>query len=794
MRAAEIVEFSRVGRGDIALVGGKGANLGEMVQAGLPVPPGFVVTAAAYERFIRVTKLKPKIMKLLHKLDPEKSKELHAKALAIQQLILNAKMPADLVKAIDIGYQKLSAKGDVAVAVRSSATAEDLPDASFAGQQDTYLNIIGSDAVCRSVQHAWASLWGARAIYYRSVQGYDHFKVQIAVPVQVMVNSVKAGVMFTVNPKTSDDKALIIEGAYGLGEAVVSGSVTPDHYVVQKSPLKILERTIERQTWQIVRIGKGARSGTRHQTIPARDQKRQKLTDEEILGFAKLGLQVEAHYNFPQDIEWGVDEAGKLWLLQTRPITTLVDKETAAAAEPTAADAKAMAAATVLVKGLGATVGAASGPVRIIHKPSQIDLVKEGEVLVTEMTNPSFVPAMRRAAAIVTDTGGMTSHAAIVSRELGIPCVVGTGTATHALKSGVIVTVDGRSGVIYKGKVLTENSAPTTPVAATGDQMGVPVTATKIYMNLAEPERAKELAALPVDGVGLLRAEFMIAGIGTHPRYLLSEKKEHIFINKLAEGIRTIASAFSPRPVVYRATDFKTNEYRALVGGAKVEPKEENPMIGYRGAMRYIREPDLFALELQVLKQVRESYDLKNVHLMIPFVRTVDELKEVRAMVEKSGLLRDHDFKLWMMVEVPSNIIQLEEFLDVGVDGVSIGSNDLTQLILGIDRDNAKLAETFDERHPAVMAAMEHVVAVCRRRHVTVSICGQAPSVYPEVTEALVRAGTTSLSINPDMAISTRRLVASIERRIVLDGLARGVHGPEGKEIKRLAEAAEKNQ
>lgn len=803
MKALEIVDFSHVGRGDVALVGGKGANLGEMVQARLPVPPGFIVTAAAYDRFIRVAKLRPKIAKILANLDPEDSKKLQAKAHEIQQLILHAKLPTDMAKSIERAYQRLAAKGDIAVAVRSSATAEDLPDASFAGQQDTYLDIIGAEAVTRAVQQAWASLFGARAIYYRTVQKYDHFKVSIAIPVQVMVDSAKAGVMFTANPSTSDEKVMIIEGAYGLGEAVVSGSVTPDHYVLQKDPLKIIEKKVERQTWQIVRIGRGKTSGTRHVPIPAREQKRQKLTDEEILGLAELGKQVEAHYNFPQDLEWGIDPAGKLWLLQTRPITTM--EKQAANSEQKKGESQSTGSqdssfkipdsATVLVRGLGASVGAASGPVRIIHRPSQIDQVKEGEVLVTEMTNPSFVPAMRRAAAIVTDTGGMTSHAAIVSRELGVPCVVGSGTATHALKNGVVVTVDGRSGLIYKGKVVLASA----PSIETQMQNAVgagnpPVTATKIYMNLAEPERALELAKLPVDGIGLLRAEFMIAGIGTHPRYLISEKKEHIFVNKLADGIRTIASAFAPRPVIYRATDFKTNEYRALTGGAKVEPNEENPMIGYRGAMRYIREPDIFNLELQTIKMVRDSYDLPNVHLMIPFVRTVSELKEVRRMVEQFGLFKDPDFKFWMMVEVPSNIIQLEEFLDVGVDGVSIGSNDLTQLILGIDRDNAKLAETFDERHPAVMAAMEHVITTCRRRHVTVSICGQAPSVYPEVTEALVRAGTTSVSINPDAAIATRRLVASIERRIVLDGLTRGLHGADSKEIRRLAEAAEKNQ
>lgn len=779
MKQPEIVEFSHVGRGDVALVGGKGANLGEMTQAGLPVPPGFIVTAAAYDRFLRTSGLAGKIKRLLAKLDPEDSKVLHAKARAIQDLILRTELPRNLIEAIKQAYTRLLSHGALAVAVRSSATAEDLPDASFAGQQATFLNVIGAEAVVRAVQAAWASLFEARAIYYRAVQHYDHLKVQIAVPVQALIQSQKSGVMFTVDPKSGDQSRVVIEAALGLGEAVVSGAVTPDHYVVSKEPLAIIEKKIQPQSWQVVSVGHGKNGGTRHQTISPAEGRRQKLTDREILALADLGRRVEAHYNFPQDIEWGIDAAGKIWLLQTRPVTTLNKDQGAVAQElvETSPQSLVFSQATVLVRGLGTSVGVASGPVRVIHRPSQIDQIKKGDVLVTEMTDPSFVPAMRRAAAIVTDTGGMTSHAAIVSRELGIPCVVGTGTATHTLKNGLVVTVDARSGAVYKGKIQLPSAQPL-PTSQTFSLRPdeTPITATKIYLNLAEPERATELAKLPVDGVGLLRAEFMIAGIGTHPRYLVREKKDHLFVGKLADGIRTIAAAFAPRPVVYRATDFKTNEYRSLVGGAKVEPNEENPMIGYRGAMRYLREPDLFDLELKALKTVRESYALANVSLMIPFVRTVDELKEIRRIVEAAGFFRDPDFKFWMMVEVPSNVIQLDAFLDVGVDGVSIGSNDLTQLILGIDRDNAKLATSFDERHPAVLAAMEHVVATCRRRRVAVSICGQAPSVYPEVTEALVRAGITSVSVNPDAVVNTRRLVASIERRILLDGLSRGIH------------------
>jgi pyruvate,water dikinase len=408
--------------------------------------------------------------------------------------------------------------------------------------------------------------------------------------------------------------------------------------------------------------------------------------------------------------------------------------------------------------------------VKIIHKPSEIDKVLEGDVLVTEMTSPDYVPAMRRASAIVTDTGGRTSHAAIVSRELGIPCVVGTGTATSTLKTGQVVSVDGRSGKIYKGKVGSSEveAVPSAKLTASQALMTVPVTATKVYLNLAEPEKAEEYAGLPVDGVGLLRAEFIIAGIGEHPRAMIEAGRGKEYVQKLAQGIATITQAFHPRPVVYRFTDFKTNEYKSLKGGEKFEQPENNPMIGYRGASRYIAEPDEFALEIEAIKQVRDGMDLKNLHVMIPFVRTVEEFLRVRDLMHENNLRQGPDFKLWIMVEVPSTVLELEEYIKEGIDGVSIGSNDLTQLTLGIDRDSAKLAAEFDERYPAVLNSILHVVRTCRKHHVTCSICGQAPSVYPEITEAMVKAGTTSVSVAPDVAVSTRKLIASVEKKILL--------------------------
>jgi pyruvate, water dikinase len=592
-------------------------------------------------------------------------------------------------------------------------------------------------------------------------------KVGIAVPVQKMVQSEVSGIMFTVDPVSEDTGKIVIDAGLGLGEAIVSGSVTPDHYVVDKEKMEIVSKEIQPQAWMFVRDTDGKNI---HKNLTDEQKKNPKLSDEQIIALAKIGAQVEKHYGKPQDTEWAF-ENGSFFMVQARPVTTLGEKKAneitpESSSEPTTDLSKA----EVLLSGAAASVGLRSGPVKVIHKPSEIDKVLQGDVLVTEMTSPDYVPAMRRASAIVTDTGGRTSHAAIVSRELGIPCVVGTGTATATLKTGQVVTVDGQSGKIYKGKVGSSEVSAAAPTKLTASQalMTVPVTATKVYLNLAEPEKAEEYAGLPVDGVGLLRAEFIIAGIGEHPRAMIEAGRSKEYVQKLSQGIATITQAFHPRPVVYRFTDFKTNEYKSLKGGEKFEQPENNPMIGYRGASRYIAEPDEFALEIEAIKQVRDGMDLKNLHVMIPFVRTVEEFRKVRDLMHENNLRQGPDFKLWIMVEVPSTVLELEEYIKEGIDGVSIGSNDLTQLTLGIDRDSAKLAAEFDERYPAVLNSILHVVRTCRKHHVTCSICGQAPSVYPEITEAMVKAGTTSVSVAPDVAVSTRKLIASVEKKILL--------------------------
>lgn len=742
-----VVWFDEVNKEDVALVGGKGANLGELTNAQIPVPFGFIVTSQTYFDFLEQTKIMDKIRALLQPVDINESKGLQQIAGRVRQVIEEAPMPAETAKEIKAAYLKM---GGGLVAVRSSATAEDLPDASFAGQQSTFLNIQGEEAVVVAVQACWASLFEARAIFYRVQQNYDHFKVGVAVPVQKMIQSLASGVMFTLEPVTNDRSKILIEAIFGLGEAIVGGEIKPDYYVVDKETLTISLKNVNRQDWQLIRNEDDLAAERNLQTpLPLSRQNQQKITDEDILKLAKLGKQIEDHYQFPQDIEWAKED-GKLFILQSRPITTIKDT----------VDDGPEINAPVILTGNPASPGVASGPVRILSNASEIDKIKEGDILVASMTTPDFVPAMKRAVAIVTDRGGRTAHAAIVSRELGIPCVVGAERATSLFKDGQVITVDGTHGKIYEGKVTRRIAS--TPLSSIIRE--TIKTKTKIYVNLAQPELAEKIAGHNVDGVGLLRAEFMIAHIGEHPRYMIEQNRGDEFVNKLADGISIFTRAFNPRPVVYRTSDLKTNEYRSLRGGEKYERVEENPMLGYRGASRYILDLDVFKLELEAIKKVRQKYT--NLWVMIPFVRTVDELRRTKEIIESAGLKRSNDFKLWMMTEVPSNIFLMEKFLGVGIDGISIGSNDLTQLILGVDRDNERLREAFDERDEAVMVALERAVKTARSMGVTSSICGQAPSVYPELTEKLVEWGITSVSVSPDMIGTTREIVAKAELRL----------------------------
>lgn len=744
--------FDHIDKGDIPLVGGKGANLGEMTQAGFPVPNGFAVTVSAYDKFLEENRLQSFILEIVKKTDVARPQDLDQAAKEIQKKILSSYVPKDVIKEIANSYKKLSGSFKSAlVAVRSSATAEDLPTASFAGQQATYLNVKGENNLVDYVRQCWASLFTARAIFYRSTNKIDTSKVKISVIVQKMVQSEVSGVMFTIDPVENNKEKIIIESVWGLGEMIVQGSVVPDRYVVQKETFDILSKEISDQSIQLVKQG----LQTKKKDVPKKIRGIQKITDEDIVFLAKIGDKLQKHYYFPQDVEWA-KEKGKIYIVQTRPVTTIKE----VGKEKTAEDkGKIKTASAPILTGAGASPGYGIGTVRVIKDAKEIDKVKTGDVLVSVMTSPDFVPAMKKAAAIVTDEGGQTSHAAIVSRELGIPAVVGTKTATKDLKDDTVITVDGEKGLVYLGSNM---QIPKDKKKK--EKKITQKTATHVYVNLAEPDRAKQVAKLNVDGVGLLRAEFMIANIGIHPKEAIKRKTQDDFIKKLTRDIEKFGKSFNPRPVVYRATDFKTNEYRDLPGGKHWEPEEPNPLLGYRGAFRYVADPEVFTLELKAIKKVREKY--KNIHLMIPFCRSPQELARVRRIVAAEGLFEDPSFKFWMMVEIPVNVISLRRFIKVGIDGVSIGSNDLTMLIMGTDRDNAEVAEDYDERSPAVVWAIKRVIKICQKEGITCSICGQAASDYDDLVEMMVKEGTTSVSVNADAVNRVRGVILEAEKKI----------------------------
>jgi pyruvate,water dikinase len=602
------------------------------------------------------------------------------------------------------------------------------------------------------IKEGWASLFEPRAIFYRHEQKFDHFRIGIAIVVQKMIESEQSGVMFTLDPVTNDKSKITIEAILGLGEFIVQGKVTPDHYEVSKDKLEIEKKAIAEQDVALNKVA----GKNKEIKLSKKESSKQKISDKQIVALAEIGKKLEKHYLFPQDIEWAI-EKNKIYIVQTRAITTLLRPASrGSAGQATQISDKLK----LILKGAPASPGIASGAVKIIRGMKDISHVTQGDVLVAEQTNPDYVPAMKKASAIVTDRGGRTSHAAIVSRELGIPAVVGTNDATKILKTGMVVTVDGAKGEVYKGgtgAVSTQHEAKHCNIK----------TATKVYVNLAEVSVAKRTASECVDGIGLLRAEFMMADIGTHPMKLIKDGKKNIFIDKLTDQLAVFCKAFNPRPVVYRTSDFKTNEYAGLIGGKEFEPVEPNPMLGFRGAFRYVHNPQVFKLELEAIKRVREKMDLKNLWMMVPFVRNVRELIEVKELINDAGLHRSQNFKLWMMVEIPSNVILLEDFIKVGIDGVSIGSNDLTMLLLGTDRDNSEVAKEFDELDPAVLWAIEHVIKTAHKHGVTVSICGQAPSVHPSLVDKLVKWGITSISVSPDVIDATRQNIASAERKLI---------------------------
>jgi len=782
-----ILWFEELNKNDIPLVGGKNANLGEMLNAQIPVPPGFAITAYAYNYFITKTGIAEKIYKIIKDTvkDVNNPAEYQEASRKIRKLIESTKMPKEIEKEIQNAYKTLSQKTkqtNAFVAVRSSATAEDLPDASFAGQQETYLNVRGTKELLEKTVKCWSSLFTPRAIFYRTEKGFKHENVLISVGVQKMVNSKSAGVMFTINPVTGQQDQITIEGNWGLGEAVVSGSVTPDHFEVDKNTLKITAKNINKKTIEYIRDPKTGK--TIHAKVPADRQDAPCITDEEITKLAELAKRIEQHYGKSQDIEWAIDRNMKfpenVFIVQSRPETVWSVKveETAKIEEK---PAKQLSDLQVIAKGIAAgkrSIGI--GAAKVVFSPEDAEkLIKKGDILVTPMTNPDFVPYMRLANAIVTDKGGVTCHAAIVSRELGIPCVVGTDTATKTMITGKEYTVDARSGVVYEGITACAPEAPATSIMTMMNPQGAvmmpsaPVTATKIYLNLGVPEKIEEYKHLPFDGIGLMRIEFILASyIKEHPLYMLETGRGEEFVNRLAEGIATVARAIQPRPVVVRFSDFKTNEYRELKGGVKYEIMEDNPMLGWRGASRYISQwyEKAFRLECKAIVKCRKEWGLKNVWVMLPVIRTVWEAEKVLEIMRQEGLERSRDFKVWFMAETPSIAIMADEFSKL-CDGFSIGSNDMTQGVLMIDRDSERLGQMgyFDERDPAVERIIAHLIKVAHENGVTVSICGEGPSNLPDFAEFLVRSGIDSISVNNDAVIATRQLVASIERKMLLE-------------------------
>lgn len=774
---AYVLWFDELRREDVALVGGKSSSLGELTSAThVPVPYGYATTANAYRYFMEATGTNKKVHELLDQLDDvEDSAELRDVCAKIRETIVSAEMPADLADAIGDAYEELAEKtgrADPFVAVRSSATAEDLPDASFAGQQDTYLNVHGRDEVIRKVKECYASTFTDRATYYRVKKGFAHENVALSAAVQMMAYSKVAGVMFTVDLATGADDKIMIEGSWGLGEYIVQGTVTPDNFVVDKDSLTILSRRINEKPIELVRNEEG---GVEEKRVPEELAKAQVMTDEQIAELAGYAKAIEKHYGCYMDMEWALDENDKLWILQARPETVWSRKN------KEKKEGKKVNVTTdhkVLVKGLPASPGLVAGKAHVITDPADIDQFKEGEILVTLMTSPDWVPAMKKALAIVTDAGGMTCHASIVSRELGIPCVVGTKSrsvdATSVLKTGQEITVDAQNGIVYDGIVEDMIEKPKAEAAAAGAVVQAEYfapTGTTVLMNLGDPDLAQKYASLPCDGIGLMREEFIwTTFIHEHPLHLIETGHPEKVIEMLAEGISKVCRAMAPRPVVLRFSDFKSGEYRNLVGGDKYEPEEPADLLGWRGASRYYdpKYINAFRLELKAVKKVREEFGLTNLNCMIPFCRTVDEARKVTEIMKEEGLQRGPDFKLFLMAEIPSNIILADQFNQY-VDGYSIGSNDLTMLILGCDRNNDTVASLFDERNLAVRRAIRHLIKTAHKDGKTVSICGQAPSVYPDFTEFLVRSGIDCVSVNPDMVKATKRNVARIEQRLLLD-------------------------
>ena len=748
----DILWLEEIRKEDIAAVGGKGASLGEMFAIGLPVPRAFVVTSQAFRRFLIKTGLEETLFKKLDSLNVDDNEALEKAASVAKKAVLGAKVPDPIIEAVKAAYRRMD-ESELVVAVRSSATAEDLPDASFAGQQETYLNIKGETALLEAVQKCWASLYGARALYYRAKQGFDDRSVNIAVVVQQLVNSEKAGVMFTSHPVTGEPLT-IIEGSWGLGEAVVSGSVSPDKYVFDQRSGKVIDRLIAEKKIEII---PDRDHGTKVVPVTADRQVMPVLSNDEVTQLATFGKIAEGHYGNPQDIEWSI--VGSIYyILQSRPITTIKTGDEVRKSTETGG--------TILLQGQGASPGIATGKVVIVQDVKDTAHVKEGDIMVTRMTNPDMVPAMRKVAAIVTDEGGMTCHAAIVSRELGTPAVVGTKKATITLRPGQLVTVDGEKGFVYEGAL----AVPAEKLAATQVVGSAPIiTATSVKVNVSIPEAAGRAAATGADGVGLLRIEHLILGLNKTPGWFITNKREEEFIQELYTGIKIVLDAFYGKPVWVRTLDAPTDEFRNMMGGEN-EPHEYNPMLGWRGIRRDLQSPDQFRLQVEAFKRLWEQgYD--NLGVMFPMVGHPSEFIRAKQMMASWGVDVEK-VTLGIMIEIPSSALLVEQFIEAGINFASFGTNDLIQYTLAIDRNNENVADMYQPKHPAVLQLIDGAIAICRKYGVECSICGQAGS-EPPMVEWLVEHGISSVSANIDAIAKIRETVARTEKRIILESARR---------------------
>ncbi|OKY79218.1 MAG: Phosphoenolpyruvate synthase/pyruvate phosphate dikinase PpsA [Candidatus Methanohalarchaeum thermophilum] len=747
--------IDEVDNSDVDYVGGKAASLGEMRKANLPVPEAFVVTAKTFRKFINETGLDEKVFGELDKIDVDDSNELKEVSGKIRQWIKETETPEYIKKEIRKAYKEISKRGNREnefVAVRSSATAEDLPDASFAGQQETFLNKRGIDSILDAIKDCWASLYTGRAIFYRENKDFEHSKVDIAVIVQKMIDSDKAGVLFTSHP-TTGEKEVIIEAGWGLGEGVVSGSVSPDHYIVDRENMEITKEDISTKQTMFV---KDEETGETVEKEVQEDKKDKKvLSHEEIIDLAELANRVEDHYRSPQDVEWAIEE-GKIHMLQSRPITTISEEKENKETETTG---------EVIVSGLGASPGLATGKVKVVRNLDELDKIKKGDILVTPMTTPDMVPSMKKASGIITDEGGMTCHAAIVARELGTPAIVGTKDGTKILEDGIEVTLDGEKGKVIKGEVQEQKKEQEKKeiVRTTSDE----VTATDVKVNVSIPEAAERAAKTNADGVGLLRIEHMVLNLNKHPQFYIRNNKEEELINELFEGVRKVADEFYPKPVWVRTLDAPTDEFRSLEGGDH-EPHENNPMLGFRGIRRSLSNSRTFKLQIRAIEKLSEKgYD--NIGLMLPLIQDPNEVRKAREIIDETGLdMKEIDFGV--MIETPAAAILIDKIIDEGIDFVSFGTNDLTQYTLAVDRNNENVSSLYQEKHPAVLELMENVIKKCNERGVETSICGQAGS-YPDVVEKLIKYGISSISSNIDAVHEIKKTVAKTEKRIILESV-----------------------